>query len=99
MVQAVAGSNPVVHPRGLMVDQAIDGLLKWRKVAFDYLKHSVNVDPEVLVGYQVAKASDVGPGDLGRRCARLLREVLYGLSDDHELEEQGIVEQRVFLGC
>lgn len=41
----------------------------------------MDVDPEVLVGDQIAQSGDVGPGNLGRPLARLGAQVLGGLAD------------------
>lgn len=46
-------------------EQAIDGLLQWWKVSLHDLEHPMNVDSEVLVGDQVSKPGDVGPGISG----------------------------------
>jgi hypothetical protein len=46
-----------------VLSRPVDCLLECREVAFDDLQDTVDVDPEVLVGDQVAKAGDVGPWD------------------------------------
>lgn len=43
----------------------VDRLLEGRQVTLDNLEHTMDVDPEVLVGDQVAESGDVGPGDIG----------------------------------
>jgi hypothetical protein len=56
-----------------------------------------DVDSEVLVRDQIAEAGDIRPADLWFRVARVGGQMLHGLTDDHELEEERIVQQRSVL--
>jgi hypothetical protein len=46
------------------VEQLVDFLFEGRQVLLDDLEDAMDVDSEVLMGDQVAKAGDVGPGNL-----------------------------------
>jgi hypothetical protein len=76
-------------------EEARNRLLQDRQIAVDYLQDPLDADPEVLVCDQVAQSRDIAPGHFGRLGTGLLGEMLDGLADDHELEEQRVVEHLI----
>ena len=66
-------------------------------VAFDYLDDAGHLDPEVLMRDQVAQPRDAGPGNLGGAAAGLVGEILDGLPEDDELEQQRVAQHRILV--
>ncbi len=84
-------------PTPTLDQQPIQCLVEWWQVALHDLQHALDLGPEVLIGDQVAQSADSRPRDLGRRLPRLGAQVLDGLADHDELEEQRVVQQRRVL--
>jgi len=84
----------LIGPRSLrrLVEQRTNRFREWREITHDDLVDLIHVDPEILVGEQVAQSGDRLPGDVRVSRSRLISEALHRLAHDHE-----VVQDRVPL--
>lgn len=66
-----------------------------RQLALDHLPDQLEAHAQIVVDQLVAHPRYSAPPDLWGGCARLLGELLDGLSDHLEVSKHGVLDQRI----